>query len=89
MKNVITILIAWIIWFAIFASLLGFFAKKRNRNPWPWVIIGGLVGPFTGLPTLIALFATSPLCQKCKQPLNTNEWKTKKCPKCDWSGKTR
>ena len=87
MKDVVIGLIAWVVWFSICVSLVGWLAKRlRNRNPWPWGIVAGLFGPLTLVPTLLALFATSPLCPNCKQPLKTDEWKQKKCPKCTWSG---
>jgi len=73
----VTILVTW----AIFGTIIGLLAARKNRNGWTWGIIGGIFW----LPAIIALCFMHFLCPKCKAPMTNQEWKSKKCPRCGWS----
>lgn len=67
---------------AIFGTIIGLLAARKNRNGWLWGIIGG----FFWVPSLIVLCFMNFLCPNCKKPLTNQEWKERKCPRCDWTG---
>lgn len=71
-------LLRFIIPYSLAALFLGLMAKRKNRNPWAWGLIGGLFC----LPTLIVMAFMSYLCPSCQQPLTNDQWKQRTCPRC-------
>jgi hypothetical protein len=74
MEGLLVLLGMW----AIFGTVIGLLAARKNRNAWAWGVIGG---GFL-LPAAIVLCFMSYLCPKCKSPMTNQEWKAKKCPRC-------
>ena len=70
-------LIGFIIWYALAALILGYFAKRKNRS-----IAWAIIGPFFCVPSLIAMAFMSYLCPRCRGPLTNDEWKQRRCPRC-------
>jgi len=73
---------AMLMMWAIFGLIIGLLAERKNRNFWAWAIIGGAIW----VPALIVLSFKSILCPKCKNPITNQEWKERKCPRCNWTG---
>jgi MFS family permease len=71
-------MIGFLISYTIAGLIIGLLAKRKNRNPWAWGLIGGLF-----LLAGLLLLAFMPyLCPKCEQPITNEEWKSRNCPRC-------
>ncbi len=73
------IIITIILW-AVFGTVLGLMAKRKNLNPWVWGIVAGF--PLWIVIGAIALACTSFRCPKCQRSLTNKEWKGRSCPIC-------
>src|SRR5262245_33894007 len=70
--------VAFVVYYGLAALLLGYFASRKNRSL-GWAFIG----PLFCVPSLIAMAFMSYLCPKCRGPMTYDEWKQKRCPRCD------
>ena len=71
-------LIAKLLAALIWGIVVGFFAKRKNRNPWGW----GVAGAFSWLIALVVLAFLPYKCPKCEQSITNDQGKDEVCPKC-------
>ena len=62
-----------------FGLVLGLLAKRKNRNPWAW----GVVGALALLPGAIVLMFMPYLCPRCRRSITNKEARAGTCPSCD------
>ena len=67
------------LWFS-FGVLFALLAKRKNRNPFFWGIVGGY--PYIAIISLGGIIYAKFLCPKCKHPLKNKQWKNRICPNC-------
>ncbi len=60
------------------ALIVGFLAKRKNRNPFLWRILGAL----SWLIALIILAFLSFVCKNCGEKVSKEVAKTGSCPNC-------
>jgi len=72
---IVIILLKIIIW----APLVGYRAKRKNRNFWLWGLLGAA---FSFWPLLILAFLSFK-CKKCGGKISNKEHKEGVCPHCD------
>lgn len=61
-----------------FGLVIAWLAKRKNRSPWLWGIVGSITFLFSG----IALACVSILCPRCREPLTNKEWNERSCQNC-------
>ena len=61
-----------------FGFVVGFLAKRKNRNPWLW----GFAGAMSWLISLLALAFLPYRCAKGEHDLTNAQAKTNDCPGC-------
>lgn len=67
-------LLAMLVW----AVIVGSFARRKNRNPWGW----GLLGAFSWLIALVVLAFFPYLCPQCGGSVSNEDAKRQACPTC-------
>jgi hypothetical protein len=64
---------------------LALLAKRKNRSPWPWGIVGALFGavaPLLLLPPLLALGFLKYKCPKCGATVSNGQARSGQCSGC-------
>jgi len=62
----------------IFGAVVALLAKRKNRNPWFW----GVMGFISWIIALLVLAFLPYRCPKCEQDLSNQEGRDKSCPHC-------
>ncbi len=78
----LTIRVAFLVLGGIGLALL---AKRKNRNPWPWGVVGALCGaiaPLLLLPPLVVLGFLKYKCPKCGAAVSNEQARSGQCPAC-------
>ena len=65
--------------YGFFGLVLGLLAKRKNRNPWAW----GLLGALALLPGAIVLMFMPYLCPCCRRSITNKQARADQCPSCD------
>jgi MFS family permease len=63
---------------ALFGLIVGYLAKRKNRNAWGW----GIFGAITTLVGLIVLAFMPYKCPACSASLTNADGKDRTCPSC-------
>ena len=61
-------------------------AKRKNRNPWPWAVGGGIAGGIAPIILLIPLLVLGFLkykCAKCGAAVSNEQARSAQCPACE------
>lgn len=74
-----TILLSRLIAMLIWGVVLGFLAKRKNRNPIGW----GIAGAMSWLIAVLVLAFLPFLCPKCQERITKEEAKSDRCPHCN------
>jgi hypothetical protein len=64
---------------------LALLAKRKNRSPWPWSIVGALCGavaPLLLLPPLLVLGLLKYKCPKCGATVSNEQARAGQCSAC-------
>jgi rubrerythrin len=64
---------------------LALLAKRKNRSPWPWGVVGALCGaiaPLLLLPPLLVLGFLKYKCPKCGATVSNEQARSGQCPAC-------
>lgn len=64
-------------------------AKRKNRTPWPWGIIGGIAGGIAPIILLIPLLILGFMkykCARCGAVVSNEQARSSQCPACEASG---
>jgi hypothetical protein len=64
---------------------LALLAKRKNRNPWQWAVVGalcGVIAPLLLLPPLLVLGFLKYRCLKCGAAVSNDQARSKQCPAC-------
>jgi rubrerythrin len=64
---------------------LALLAKRKNRSPWPWGVVGALCGaiaPLLLLPPLLVLGLLKYKCPKCGATVSNEQARSSQCPAC-------
>ncbi len=62
----------------VFGAIVALLAKRKNRNPWFW----GLMGFISWVIALLVLAFLPYRCPKCEQDLTNDQGREKSCPYC-------
>ena len=63
---------------AVWAVIVGAFARRKNRNELLWGAIGGIAF----VPAMVVLAFMPYLCPKCQGELTNRQWRDRTCPGC-------
>ena len=78
-------LVIRIAFFVLGAVGLVLLARRKNRNVWPWAVVGALCGaiaPLLLLPPLLVLGFMKYKCPKCGAVLSNDQARSNQCAAC-------